>query len=157
MKEENSKNILATESIGRLLVKFSVPAIIGMLVNMLYNVIDRIYIGQIPGVGGLAITGVGITMPITNIITGIGMLVGIGTSASISLTLGEGDKKKAEKILNNGFFLIILSSVLVAIFGNILAPRIVSVFGGSPDTIPFALLYMRPQYNSNSKKSWNAV
>ena len=83
-------------------------------------------------------------MPITNIITGIGMLVGIGTSASISLTLGEGDKKKAEKILNNGFFLIILSSVLVAIFGNILAPRIVSVIGGSPDTIPFALLYMRP-------------
>lgn len=97
MKQSND-NILGTAPIGKLLVKYSVPAIIGMLVNMLYNVVDRIYIGQIPNVGGLAITGVGITMPITNIITGIGMLVGIGTSANISLALGKGDKRKAEKL-----------------------------------------------------------
>ncbi|WP_312494307.1 MATE family efflux transporter [Anaerosporobacter sp.] len=143
MKQSND-NILGTAPIGKLLVKYSVPAIIGMLVNMLYNVVDRIYIGQIPNVGGLAITGVGITMPITNIITGIGMLVGIGTSASISLALGKGDKRKAEKTLNNGFLLIVIASLLVATLGTLLAPSIVHLFGGSDRTTPFALLYLRP-------------
>lgn len=143
MKQSN-ENILGTAPIGKLLVKYSVPAIIGMLVNMLYNVVDRIYIGQIPNVGGLAITGVGITMPITNIITGIGMLVGIGTSASISLALGKGDKRKAEKTLNNGFLLIVIASLLVATLGTLLAPSIVYLFGGSDRTTPFALLYLRP-------------
>lgn len=143
MKQSND-NILGTAPIGKLLVKYSVPAIIGMLVNMLYNVVDRIYIGQIPNVGGLAITGVGITMPITNIITGIGMLVGIGTSASISLALGKGDKRKAEKTLNNGFLLIVIASLLVATLGTLLAPSIVHLFGGSDRTMPFALLYLRP-------------
>lgn len=139
-----NQNILGTDKIGRLLFKFSIPAIIGMVINMLYNVVDRIYIGQIPNVGGLAITGVGITMPITSIITGIGMLIGIGTSASISLSFGSNDHKKSQKILNNGFLLIIIASLSVAIFGNIFAKPIITLFGGSDKTVPYAIQYLRP-------------
>ena len=71
INNKEQENVLGTESIGKLLLKFSIPAIIGMVVNMLYNVIDRIYIGSIPDIGCLAITGVGLTMPITTIITGV--------------------------------------------------------------------------------------
>lgn len=153
MKKQNSsdltitnseENILGYEKIGKLLVKFSIPAIIGMLVNMLYNVIDRIYIGGIPDVGGLAITGVGITMPITTIITGIGMLVGAGTSASISLAFGAKNEERAQKVLSTGFISIVVASLSVAILGSIFAPQIIHLFGGSENTIPFALQYLKP-------------
>lgn len=139
-----SENILGYEKIGKLLLKFSIPAIIGMVVNMLYSVIDRIYIGKIPGVGGLAITGVGITMPVTTIITGIGMLIGAGTSASISLSFGSNNKERAQKILSTGFISIIIASLIVTVMGSIFATPIVSMFGGSENTIPFALQYLRP-------------
>ena len=72
----NSQQVLGTESIGKLLLKYSVPAIIGMMVNALYNVVDRMFIGNIPGVGSLAITGLGVTMPIMTIILAFGMLIG---------------------------------------------------------------------------------
>ena len=144
MMNEKNNNILGQEKIGKLLIKFSIPAIIGMVVNMLYNVVDRIYIGQIPDVGGLAITGVGITMPITSIITGVGMLIGIGTSASLSLAFGSNNKHKAEKIIGNGFSAIILASLMVAVFGNLFAVQILELFGASVNTLPFALQYLRP-------------
>ena len=135
---------LGTLGIVRLLVKFSIPAIIGMVVNMLYNVVDRIYIGNIPDIGGLAITGVGITMPVTSIITGLGMLIGIGTSASISLAFGSGKRNLAQKYLGNGLTAIIIISLIVAIFGNVFATGILGVFGASENTMPYALAYIRP-------------
>lgn len=144
MVHAEDNNILGQEKIGKLLIKYSIPAIIGMVVNMLYNVVDRIYIGKIPNVGGLAITGVGITMPITSIITGIGMLIGIGTSASISLALGAKNREKAQKILSTGFISIIVASLVVALFGNLFAEPIVHLFGGSDNTTSYALLYLRP-------------
>ncbi|MGL5506721.1 MAG: MATE family efflux transporter, partial [Paraclostridium sp.] len=87
---------LGEAPIGSLLIKYSIPAIIGMLVNALYNVVDRIFIGNIPGVGELAITGLGITMPVITIILAFGMLVGVGTTANISIRLGQGKKCEAE-------------------------------------------------------------
>lgn len=135
---------LGSLGIGRLLIKFSIPAIIGMVVNMLYNVVDRIYIGNIPDIGGLAITGVGITMPVTSIITGIGMLVGIGTSASISLSLGKGKRHLAQKYLCNGFIAIIIASIIVAVLGNVFANNILNLFGASENTMPYAVAYIRP-------------
>ncbi len=138
------ENILGTEKIGRLLLKYSIPAIIGMVVNMLYNVIDRIYIGAIPDVGGLAITGVGITMPITMIITGIGMLVGVGTSANISLSMGSNNKERAQKVLTTGFVAVVIAALCIMVFGNIFANGIVSIFGGTEKTAYYALQYLRP-------------
>lgn len=81
----NSQQVLGTESIGKLLLKYSVPAIIGMMVNALYNVVDRMFIGNIPGVGSLAITGLGVTMPIMTIILAFGMLIGVGSATNISI------------------------------------------------------------------------
>lgn len=146
LKEVNTQNELGTQSILKLLIKFSIPAIIGMIVNMLYNIVDRIYIGNIPDVGGLAITGVGITMPVTQIITGFGMLLGIGTCANISMAFGKGKKDEAEKILGNGFTGIVITSILIAILGNIFASQILMLFGASEQTLPYALDYMRPLF-----------
>lgn len=83
----NKQQMLGEEKVTKLLFQFSVPAIIGMMVNVLYNIVDRMFIGNIPNVGGLALTGVGITMPIMTIILAFGMLVGLGASARISLKL----------------------------------------------------------------------
>ena len=135
---------LGKDNILKLLIKFSIPAIIGMVVNMLYNVVDRIYIGNIPNIGGLAITGVGVTMPVTQIITGLGMLIGIGTYASISIAFGKGKKDDAEKYLGNGFLGITIISLSVAIFGNMFAEQILKLFGASVSTLPYALAYIRP-------------
>lgn len=146
MQEMNTQNELGTQSILKLLIKFSIPAIIGMIVNMLYNVVDRIYIGNIPDVGGLAITGVGVTMPVTQIITGFGMLLGIGTCANISIAFGKGKKQEAEKILGNGFTGIVIISILIAILGNLFASPILMMFGASEQTLPYALDYMRPLF-----------
>ena len=96
---KNQQQMLATEPVGKLLLKYSVPAIIGMIVNALYNVVDRIFIGNIPGVGALAITGVGVTMPIMTIILAFGMLIGIGSTANISIKLGQGKRDDAEIII----------------------------------------------------------
>ncbi len=146
MATQQQTSDLGTDSIGRLLIKFSIPAIIGMVVNMLYNVVDRIYIGNIPDVGGLAITGVGITMPITQIITGIGMLIGIGTSASISIAFGQKKRKEAQKYLGNGFTSIIMVSIAIALLGNWFVNPILRVFGASDATVPYAAAYMRPLF-----------
>ena len=91
------QELLGKEKIGKLLLKYSVPAIIGMLVNALYNVVDRIFIGNIPGVGSLAITGVGVTLPITTIVLGFSMLVGVGATTTISIRLGQGKKRRSRK------------------------------------------------------------
>ena len=113
----NRQKLLGEEKISKLLMQFSVPAIIGMMVNTLYNIVDRMYIGNIPEVGGLALTGVGITMPIMTIILAFGMLVGIGTSARISLKLGEHKRDEAEQHLGNAFTLILLISILITVLG----------------------------------------
>ena len=93
---------LGEEKISKLLIEFSIPAIIGMLVNTLYNIIDRMFIGHIPEIGHLAIAGVGITMPLMTIIMAFGMLIGIGTATRISIKLGEG-KKNEEMCIRDRF------------------------------------------------------
>lgn len=106
------QELLATESIGKLIFKYSLPAIIGMMVNGLYNVVDRMFIGNIPGVGHLAISGLGVTLPIMTIIMAFGLLIGIGAATNISIKLGENNKDQAEGILGNAISLCILSGLL---------------------------------------------
>ncbi|MGL4372550.1 MAG: MATE family efflux transporter, partial [Turicibacter sp.] len=144
MKSTSHQQNLGTDSILKLLITFSIPAIIGMVVNMLYNVVDRIFIGNIPAIGGLAITGVGVTMPVTQIITGFGMLIGIGTAASISIAYGQKKNEDAQKYLGNGFIGIVFISIIIAIFGNLFATQILTLFGASESTLPYALSYIRP-------------
>lgn len=146
MSNTNTQDYLGTESISKLLVKFSIPAIIGMLVNMLYNVIDRIYISNIPDIGGLAITGIGITLPITTIITAFGMLIGIGACSNISIAYGKNRKDEAEKFLGNGTTCIIIISIFIAILGNLFAEPILTLFGASKNTLPYAAAYICPLF-----------
>lgn len=129
---------LGEENIGSLLAKFSIPAVVGMLVNAFYNIVDRMFIGHIPEIGNLAITGVGITMPIMTIMMAFGMLVGIGTAAVISIKLGQGKKEEAEEILGNAFTLLLIFSILIIIIGLLFVDNILRAFGASPDTIIYA-------------------
>jgi putative MATE family efflux protein len=130
---------LGEESIGKLLLKFSIPAIVGMLVNALYNVVDRIFIGQ---VDTLALSGVTITFPISIIIMAFGMLVGIGAAALISIRLGQQKKEEAEHILGNAFTLIIIISLMVTAIGLIFLEPMLLKFGASSETLPYAKQYI---------------
>ena len=134
------QELLGKEKIGKLLLKYSVPAIIGMLVNALYNVVDRIFIGNIPGVGSLAITGVGVTLPITTIILGFSMLVGVGATTTISI--GQGKREEAEKVIGNAITLSSIIAIVLTIIGLVFGELILSKFGASESTMQYAKDYI---------------
>ena len=134
---------LGEEKISKLLREFSIPAIIGMLVNTLYNIVDRMFIGNIQDVGKYALTGVGITLPIMTIIMAFGMLVGIGTSARISIKLGQHKKDEAEQHLGNAFTLIVIISIAITIIGLMFMHPILKVFGVSDVTEVYAKQYIQ--------------
>lgn len=136
------QQMLGTEPIGKLLIKYSVPAIIGMMVNGLYNVVDRIFIGNIPNVGSIAIAGVGVTTPIMTIILAFAMLIGIGAVTNISIKLGQGRKEVAEKIVGNAIFLSILIGLLITVVGLVFQNPILSAFGASEESMYFAKEYI---------------
>jgi putative MATE family efflux protein len=133
---------LANESVLKLLVSFSIPAIIGMLVNALYNIVDRIFIGKMEGVGQYAITGVGLNFPIMTVIMAFAMLAGIGAAATISIRLGQNKKDDAEKILGNAFVLSLIFSVIVTIVGLLSIDKLLPIFGASENTFGYAKDYI---------------
>lgn len=135
---ERSK-LLGEENVGKLLLKFSIPAITGMLVNALYNIVDRIFVGN--GVGALAISGIVISFPIMNIIMAFGMLVGIGTSSLISIRLGQRRREDAEQILGNALVLTIILAVLLSLFGLIFLDQILIKFGARGEVLGYAREY----------------
>lgn len=139
---KDNQQILGTEPIGKLLIKYSVPAIISMMVNGLYNVVDRIFIGNIPGVGPLAITGLGVTMPIMTIILAFGMLIGIGSVTNISIKLGQGKKEEAEQIIGNAITLAIIVGLLISVIGITFENQILHMFGASDGSLPYARAYI---------------
>ena len=139
---QNNKEFLATEPIGKLLLKLAVPSVISQLVNMLYNVIDRIYIGHIPGDGSLALTGVGVCMPIILVISAFAALIGFGGAPRASIFMGKNEMGQAKKTLGNCFsFQIIISVILTALLlcGN---RFFLMAFGASKNTISYAVDYM---------------
>ena len=139
---DKKENILGTEPIGKLLVKYSVPAIIGMMVSALYNVVDRVFIGNIPGVGPMAITGLGVAMPIMSVIIAFGTLIGVGSSTNISIRLGQNKKDEAERIIGNALSLAIVIGVSISIIGTIFLDKLLIMFGASAETILYAKSYM---------------
>jgi len=118
-----------------------VPAIIGMLVNALYNVVDRIFIGNIPGVGSMAIAGLGVTMPIATIILAFGMLVGVGSATNVSIKLGQGKKEEAQNIIGSGMILSVIIGILLTVVGIIFCDQILNMFGASEATLSYAKAY----------------
>ena len=113
----DDKTFLGTQPVGRLLVKLAVPTVIAQLVNMLYNIVDRIYIGHMPEVGATALTGVGVCMPIILIISAFSCFTASGGAPRASISMGRGDIKTAEKLLGGCFSMqIIISLILTAVF-----------------------------------------
>lgn len=139
---DNNQNVLGTESIGKLLLKYSVPAIIGMMVNALYNVVDRIFIGNMPGVGPMAITGLGVAMPVMSVITAFGTLVGVGSTTNISIKLGQGKRNEAERIIGNAISLAVIIGATLTILGTVFLDKMLILFGASDSTISYAEAYM---------------
>ncbi len=139
---KDNQQILGTEPVGKLLIKYSLPAIIGMIVNGLYNVVDRIFIGNIPGVGPLAITGLGVTMPIMTIILAFGMLIGVGTTTNISIKLGQGKRDEAEKLIGNAITLAVVVGLLISVIGLAFGNQILHMFGASEGSLPYAKAYI---------------
>ena len=137
------KTFLGTEPIGKLLVKLAVPTVVAQLVNMLYNIVDRIYIGHMPGDGSLALTGVGVCLPLIMIISAFAALVASGGAPRASIALGKGDHDLAAKLLGGCFTLqIVISAILTAVM-LIWSRDLLLMFGASENTIGYAADYMR--------------
>ena len=139
---EQNKDFLATRPIGRLLLQLSLPTVAAQLINMLYNVVDRIYIGHIPGEGALALTGVGVCMPLILIISAFAALVGNGGAPRASIALGKKQTAEAEQILGNCFVTQLLVSAVLTAVVLIWNRPLLLAFGASFNTIDYSVAYM---------------
>lgn len=138
----SSEEALASAPIGILMLKLAMPAVAAQVINMLYNIVDRIYIGHIPEVGRTALTGLGITFPIIMLVSAFAAFAGMGGAPLASIRLGAGDRKGAEKILgNSAIMLLVTSVVLTAVFSAFKEPLLIA-FGASQDTIGYAVDYI---------------
>lgn len=136
------KEFLRTEPLGRLLLRLALPTVAAQLINMLYNIVDRIYIGHIPEIGAAALTGVGVCMPLIMIVSAFAALVGYGGSPRASIYMGKKDKDSAEKILGNCFTLQIIISIVLTAVLLIWNRDFLMAFGASENTIQYGVHYM---------------
>ena len=143
MSQSQDKTFLGTEPIGKLLVKLAVPTVVAQLVNMLYNIVDRIYIGHMPGDGSLALTGVGVCLPLIMIISAFAALVASGGAPRASIAMGKGDHGLAEKLLGGCFTLQVVISAILTTVMLIFSRDLLLMFGASENTIGYAADYMR--------------
>ena len=140
--EERESNVLGTAPIGRLMLKLAVPAVAAQFINMLYNIVDRIYIGHIPETGSMALTGVGVCLPIIMIISAFAAFVSSGGAPRASIAMGRGDYDQAQRILGGCFTLqVAISLVLTAVLLIWNRPLLLA-FGASGNTIEYAAQYM---------------
>jgi putative MATE family efflux protein len=137
----DTASLLGTGRIGSLLFEYSLPAIVGTSVASLYNVIDRIFIGH--GVGPMAISGLALTFPMMNLAAAFGALVGAGASALVSIRLGEGNRREADRILGNTVFLNLVLSTLYSVVCLLALDRILFAMGASHATLPYARQFMQ--------------
>ena len=138
-----SKQDMGSGNVRSLMLQLMIPAVVAQVVNLLYNIVDRIYIGHIAGIGAAALTGVGLFTPILMLLNAFAMLVGAGGAPRTAIALGQGDKKQAEKIISNSFTMLLLFSVVLTIGFYAGAPMLLRLFGASDATLPYALSYSR--------------
>ena len=139
---QESKEFLRTEPLGKLLLRLALPTVAAQLINMLYNIVDRIYIGHIPEIGATALTGVAVCMPLIMIVSAFAALVGYGGAPRASIFMGKKDKESAERTLGNCFFLQILISVVLTVILLIWNRDLLMAFGASENTIGYGVSYM---------------
>lgn len=134
---------LGSGRIGRLLFELALPAITAQIINVMYNMVDRMYIGHIPGTGAAALTGVGVTMPVIMAISAFAALVSMGGAPRASIMMGQGDKEQAEKVLGNCTTMLVTIAVVLTTVFLIFGQRILMMFGASENTVGYAWDYMR--------------
>lgn len=134
---------LGTAPLLPLIFSLALPTALAQLVNMLYNIVDRIYVGHIPGTGSLALAGLGVTYPIIVLITAFSNLVGMGGAPRASVAMGRGDYKTAEKILGNCITILVVLSVVLSVGFTIYGEPVLLAFGASENTLPYAMAYLR--------------
>ena len=140
MTASTDPHLLETEPIPKLLWKYALPAIITTLTTSLYNIIDRVFIGQ--GAGAMAISGLALSLPIMNLLQAFGTLIGVGASTRVSIVLGMHDRDWAERILGNALILTLIIWAFLSIFCLALLHPLLTTFGGSENTIPYAVNYL---------------
>ena len=131
---------LGTGSIPKLMAKMAIPTVVAQVVNLLYNIVDRIYVGQ--GVGATALTGVGLCMPLMMFMNAFAMLAGTGGAPRAAIAMGRGDKDAADKILANCFTMLLLCGAGITAFYLVAAEPLLMMFGASEQTLPYAMEYM---------------
>ena len=139
----NAKQDMGIGSVKKLMVQMAVPALVGQVGNLLYNIVDRIYIGHLPEIGGTALTGVGLFTPILMLITAFAMMAGAGGAPRAAIAMGEGDKERAEKILGNCFTVLMIFAVILTGVFYAACPTLLRWFGASDATLPYAVEYGR--------------
>lgn len=141
-KEKKEAN-LGEDRIGGLLFKLALPAILAQVINLLYNLVDRMYIGHIAEVGSVALTGLGVTMPFIMCVSAFAALVSMGGAPRASIMMGRGNKEEAERILGNCTSMLVLVAVIVTVVSQIWGQDILLLFGSSESTLPYAWAYMQ--------------
>lgn len=138
-----SEERMATDGIWGLMFRMALPAIIAQVINILYNIVDRMYIGHIPGAGSAALTGVGVTFAIVTFVSAFSAFVGSGGAPLAAISMGKGDKKNAERILGNGVCLLIIFTCMIMAFFYIFEKPFLYMFGASDATYPYASEYIK--------------
>lgn len=141
--QQAAKSDLGSAPVGRLLFKLALPCIAAQVINVLYNIVDRMYIGHIPGVGMSALTGVGVTMPLIMAVSAFSGLICMGAAPRSSIFLGRGDKKMAERILSGSACLLVLAAVILTLIIERFGPSLLMSFGASEATLPYAWSYIQ--------------
>ena len=139
---EGNKEFLGTEPVGKLLFRLSIPTVVAQLVNMLYNIVDRIYIGHMPGDGSLALTGVGVCMPLIMLVSAFAALVSSGGAPRASIFMGKNEYHSAEKTMGNCFSLQVIISLILTAVLLLWSKELLLAFGASENTIGYATDYM---------------
>ena len=137
------ENDLGKDSIGRLVWRIAIPSMLAQFVSVLYNIIDRMFVGNIAGVGDLALAGVGVCGPVVNLVGSFAFLIGIGGSSLMGIRMGEGNLKKARQILANAFLCLCVMSVILTIIALPLCEPMLRLFGASDVTYPYAGVYFK--------------
>lgn len=141
-QQRTSDELLGTAPIGRLILKLALPAVAAQFINVLYNIVDRIYIGNIPGIGATALTGVGVAFPILMVISAFAAFAGMGGAPLASIRLGAGDREGAERILGNSFCFLLLISVVLTVGFQVFKRPVLYAFGASDNLIGYATDYI---------------
>ena len=136
------QTFLGTEPVGKLLKKLAIPAITAQLINMLYNLVDRVYIGHIPTTGALALTGVGVCMPVIMLVSAFAALVSMGGAPRASIAMGEGKREEAERLLGSCLTAQLVLSALLTAALLVWDRPLLLLFGASANTIGYAADYM---------------